>query len=607
VKRKGGYLPIAGYAAIGDGRTTALVGADGAIDFLSLPSIHCPTTFGALLDAKKGGSFVLRPSKRFDAERRYLERTNVLETTYTTKSGVVRVTEALTLQNGGLLPWVEVARRVEGLSGDVPMEWRVEPRFDWGRVEPTITRRRGATIAQGEDLHLGIHSFDAGDSLVGEGSIFGSFAARAGSRALLAVCCSTERQPIAIPTRDEVERRLDATTESWRRWLGGWRYDGPWADHVARSALALKLLVYAPRGSIVAAPTTSLPERIGGDRNYDYRYMWVRDTSFSLEALMRLGLPEQVQESFSCLLRSVRTTVPEIHPFYSVEGEPAHRSDVLEHLDGYRGSAPVQHGNAASRQLQLGSWGDLLETTDLYVESGNALDDDTGELLADCVDRLAVVWPDEDSGIWELHDHRHYTCSKIASWMAFDRALKLSDAGELPSVHADRWREERDAIERFVEEKAWSDELQSYVEYPRTKNLDAALLRGARNGWPRVSPERFDSTLEVTRERLDAGGGLLYRTTRTMHEEGAFVACSFWLVEALSRCGRVDDAAKVFEQVVAYENDVGLLSEEIDPASGEFLGNFPQGLSHLALINAAGAIQDARGAGASATADAAAR
>jgi hypothetical protein len=342
VKRKGGYLPIAGYAAIGDGRTTALVGADGAIDFLSLPSIHCPTTFGALLDAKKGGSFVLRPSKRFDAERRYLERTNVLETTYTTKSGVVRVTEALTLQNGGLLPWVEVARRVEGLSGDVPMEWRVEPRFDWGRVEPTITRRRGATIAQGEDLHLGIHSFDAGDSLVGEGSIFGSFAARAGSRALLAVCCSTERQPIAIPTRDEVERRLDATTESWRRWLGGWRYDGPWADHVARSALALKLLVYAPRGSIVAAPTTSLPERIGGDRNYDYRYMWVRDTSFSLEALMRLGLPEQVQESFSCLLRSVRTTVPEIHPFYSVEGEPAHRSDVLEHLDGYRGSAPVQ-------------------------------------------------------------------------------------------------------------------------------------------------------------------------------------------------------------------------------------------------------------------------
>src|SRR3954452_15404108 len=193
VKRKGGYLPIAGYAAIGDGRTTALVGMDGSIDFLSLPAIHCPTTFGALLDAKKGGSFVLRPSERFDADRRYLERTNVLETTYTTRTGVVRVTEALNLQNGGLLPWIEIARRVEGLSGEVAMEWRVEPRFEWGRGEPTITRRRGATIAHGNDPDLGIHSFDAGDALVDDSSVAGSFTARAGSTELLAVCCSTER------------------------------------------------------------------------------------------------------------------------------------------------------------------------------------------------------------------------------------------------------------------------------------------------------------------------------------------------------------------------------------------------------------------------------
>src|SRR3954452_4922691 len=190
--------------------------------------------FGALLDAKQGGSFVLRPSERFEVDRCYLDRTNVLETTYTTRSGVVRVTEALSLQNGGVLPWVEIARRIEGLSGEVAMEWRVEPRFDWGRGEPTITRRRGATIAHGNDLDLRIHSFDAGDALVDDSAVAGSFTARAGSTELLAVCCSTERQPIAIPTRDDVERRLDATTESWRRWLGGWRYDGPWADHVAR-------------------------------------------------------------------------------------------------------------------------------------------------------------------------------------------------------------------------------------------------------------------------------------------------------------------------------------------------------------------------------------
>ena len=281
---------------------------------------------------------------------------------------------------------------------------------------------------------------------------------------------------------------------------------------------------------------------------------------------MRLGLPEQVHESFSCLLRSVRTTAPEIHPFYSVEGEPARRSDVLEHLDGYRARGRSTRERrkppAAARFLGRPAGDDRS-----LCRERNALDDDTGQLLADCVDRLAVTWSDEDSGIWELHDHRHYTCSKMASWMAFDRAVKLSEAGELPAVHADRWRDERDAVERFVERHAWSDELRAYVEYPSTRTSTRPLLRGARNGWPRVNSERFDSTIDVTRERLDAGGGLLYRTTRTMHEEGAFVACSFWLAEALARCGRVDDAATLFEQVIAYENDVGLLSEEIDPGA----------------------------------------
>jgi GH15 family glucan-1,4-alpha-glucosidase len=605
VKRRGGYLPIAGYAAIGDGRTTALVGIDGSIDFLSLPAIHCPTTFGAILDPEKAGRFVLAPADRFEAERRYVERTNVLETTYRTSTGAVRVTDALTLQNGGLLPWVEIARRVEGVEGAMPMAWRVEPRFDWGRVEPRIARRRGVPIAEGPNLELGIHSFDAGEALVDDGAVHGSFTAHAGSSALLAVCC-TEEQPIPIPTRDEVERRLDGTVRAWRAWLDSWTYDGPWAEHVARSALVLKLLVYAPRGAIVAAPTTSLPERIGGDKNYDYRYMWVRDTSFTLEALMRLGLPEQVHESFSCLLRSIKTTAPDLDPFYSVEGEPAGRWDELD-LAGYRGSRPVMYGNAAGKQLQLGSWGDLLETTDLYVEAGNALDDATGALLADCVDRLVAIWRDEDSGIWELDDHRHYTCSKMACWMAFDRAVKLAEIGQLPGTHAERWRTEREAVETFVEEHSWSNEAGSYVEFPETTVLDAALLRGARIGWPEVDSKRFDATLDAVIERLDAGGGLVFRTTRTMDEEGAFLACSFWVAEALARRGRVDEAEERFEQLLTYENDVGLLAEQVDPRTGELLGNFPQGLSHLALINAAGAIQDARAADASAREDAAAR
>jgi GH15 family glucan-1,4-alpha-glucosidase len=605
VKRKHGFAPIESYAAIGDGRTTALVALDGSIDFMSLPAMHCPTTFGAMLDPERGGRFVLQPEGRFEAERRYLDRSNVLETTYLTKGGAVRVTEALALQDGGLLPWVELSRRVESLSGEVPMRWSVEPRFDWGRVEPSIVSRRGIPVAAGASLAVSVHSFDAGDPRLASGTVTGGFTARDGSSSLLTVCC-TENQPIPIPLRHDAERRLDGTTASWRRWLDAWDYDGPWEEHLARSALALKLLVYAPQGSIVAAPTTSLPERIGGDKNYDYRYMWVRDASFTLEAFMRLGLPEQVHESFSCLLKSVRATAPDIHPFYTVEGEIAHRCDELK-LAGYRASKPVRHGNAALRQLQLGSWGDLLETTDLYVRSGSTLDESTAAMLAGCVDRLCTNWRDEDSGIWELDDLRQYTSSLFGAWMTLERAVGLAADGELPDDHVDRWREERAKVIEFVEAECWSEEAGSYVEAGGEPGLDAALLRGARMGWQHVSPERFGRTVDAIRRDLDAGGGLLHRTTREADREGAFLACSFWLVEALARTDRDDEAAALFEQVLGYENDVGLLSEQIDPSDGSFLGNFPQGLSHLALINSAGALQDARDAGASATARAAAR
>jgi GH15 family glucan-1,4-alpha-glucosidase len=605
MKRKDGFAPIGDYAAIGDGRTVALVAADGSIDFMSLPDINSPTTFAALLDPDRGGRFVLAPTGSFDAERRYLDRTNVLETTYRTKHGAVRVTEALTLQDGGLVPWVEVARRVEGLAGEVELEWRVEPRFDWGRVDPTFEQRRGSFVARGGGLELGIHAWDAGEPACDGGTVSGSFVARIGERALIALC-ATHDEPIPIPDREAVERRLDQTVEAWRRWLDEWEYDGPWAEHVARSALALKLLVHTPNGAVVAAPTTSLPERIGGDKNYDYRYMWIRDTSYTLDAFIRLGLPEQVHESFCCLLRAVRGTAPELKPFYSVDGGEPKRHQELP-LRGYRDSQPVRYGNAASNQLQLDAWGDLLETTSLYVGHGNALDAGTAKMLAGCLDRAAIAWQDADSGIWELDDHRHYTSSKMSAWLAFDRALDLAKQGELPDDHANHWRKQREAVQAFVEARCWSEEIGAYVEFAGGDSLDASVLRGARMGWGTLSPERFARTIDAVRERLDAGGGLLYRTTREQGGEGAFLACSFWLASALARTGRADEAAALFEQVLDVENDVGLLSEQVDPSSHELLGNFPQGLSHLTLINAACAIRDARAGDASATAGAAAR
>jgi GH15 family glucan-1,4-alpha-glucosidase len=604
MKRKDGFAPIGSYAALGDGRTVALVAADGSVDFMSLPSLHAPTTFAAILDPEKGGRFALAPAGEFEAARRYLGRTNVLETTYRTGDGVVRATEALTLQDGGLLPWVELARRIEGVEGSVPLEWRMEPRFDWGREQPRIVHRGDRVVAEGGRLQLAVHSWDAGEVEPEKDALAGSFVIAAGRSALLALVAAYE-QPLHAPSRDHVEARLDATRRVWERWLGFWAYDGPWEEEVARSALALKLLVYAPNGSIAAAATTSLPEVIGGDKNYDYRYSWVRDSAFTLDALMRLGLPEQVQESFGFLLRAVRQTAPDLRPFYDLDGCVPERSEELSHLRGYRDSRPVRYGNAARTQLQLGSWGDLLETAALYVSEGNVLDEETGEMLASCVDRIAILWPDEDCGMWELDEHRQYTSSNIAVWMAFDRALSLAEQGHLSDDHAAQWREQRDRLHAWIEENCWSDELGAYCGWAGEETLDAGILRAIRMDYP--ERERLDRTVDRIRERLAAAPGLLYRTTEHVGKEGAFVACSFWAVEALARLGRVDEACETMEQILPYANDVGLFSEEIDPSSGELLGNFPQGLSHLALVNAAGAIQDAvgRGAGTSAKAGAA--
>jgi len=591
MKRKDGFAPIESYAAIGDGRTVALVAADGSVDFMSLPSLHSPTTFAALLDPDNGGRFTLAPKGRFDASRRYVGRTNVLETTYRTGTGVVRVTEALTLQDGGLLPWVEHARRIEGLDGKVEMEWRVEPRFDWGREAPRIVRRGALLVAEGAGVRLAAHSWDAGDLRVeSEAALVGEFEIDAGSAAMLALAAS-HAQPLHAPSREHVEARLDAAVRVWERWLSMWDYDGPWPEQVARSALALKLLIFAPEGSIAAAPTTSLPEVIGGEKNYDYRYAWVRDSAFTLDALMRLGVPEQVQQSFAWLLRAVRETAPDLRPFYSLTGGVPERRETLDELCGYRDSRPVRYGNAAADQLQLGSWGDLIETADLYVSEGNALDEDTGRMLADCVDRVSVLWNDEDSGIWELDELRHNTSSKMGVWMALDRAIRLADE-QLRGDHVPRWREARDDLRAWIEEHCWSDELNAYRGWAGEEKLDASVLRALRMGYPET--ERLERTVDAIRKKLGAGPGLLYRTTDHVGQEGAFLACSFWLVEALARVGSVDEAQDEMEKILARANDVGLFSEQIDPDSGAFLGNFPQGLSHLALITAAGAIEDAQ-------------
>jgi GH15 family glucan-1,4-alpha-glucosidase len=583
--REGGYAPIRDYAAIGDGRTVALVARDGSIDWLCFPDHDSPTVFGALLDPENGGRFELAPTIPYEVERRYVPDTNVLETTYETAEGSAAVLDLMSLEDGGLTPWLELVRKVEGRSGSVPFGWSVEPRFGYGREQTSIELQKGVPVARSRGDALAVSSWDAGDPEITGEAIRGSFRASPGEVALVALSGAHD-SPVHFQPREGVERRVEGTIASWARWLRGQHaYDGPWPEHVERSVLALKLLIHTRTGAITAAPTTSLPERIGGPKNFDYRYAWVRDSSFTLDALMRLGYHEQAHASFTWLLDALQQTHPRVSPVYEIRGAVLSDERQLE-LPGYRGSQPVREGNGAARQLQLSGYGDLLTTTWLYVRDGNTLDPETGTRLAEVMDLLRDLWQNEDSGLWELHEARHYTQSKMGVWAAFDRALRLVEDGQLPARHASSWRTEADAVRRWVEQHCWSEEAGAYTMSPGSSELDASCLLAARMEYGEPKGRRNTATLDAVRRELSRGP-LLYRYSGMNEEEGAFVACSFWLVEALARAERFNEAHGLMEELLMLGNDVGLYSEQMDVDTHDFLGNFPQGLSHLSLVNAA--------------------
>jgi GH15 family glucan-1,4-alpha-glucosidase len=590
--RVDGYVPIAEYAAIGDGRTLALVARDGAIDWLPLPTIDQGSAFGAILDAEQAGSFRLAPEGDPAVERRYVEGTNVLETTYTTDAGTLRVRDALTLQDGGLVPWVELVRAFECASGTVRLHWEVEPRFGHGQEEVEILEFDGMPVATGKRVNLAVLAFDAGAPLRSSTSVTGAIELAEGDTGLVA-CVASDHEPLPRPARDELETRLEGTVESWKRWLDGHAYDGPWREAVERSALALKLLIYAPSGAVAAAGTTGLPEAIGGERNFDYRFCWIRDTSFALDALSRLGMREQVHDSLSWMLEATATTHPRLQPLYALDGTVPRSTQELP-LRGYRGSRPVKRGNSASTQLQLGNYGDLFDTVWHYVEQGNVLDGHSSRRLAESASFLCRVWRNEDAGLWELGQDRPYTSSKLACWVALKRAVALAERGMLPRDDLDRWRDQQEQIETYVDARCWSEKKRSYTFYAGTDDLDCAVLLGHHVGFGDPAGERWSSTIDALREELTGGGPLVYRYTGMRGEEGCFLACSFWLVGSLAKANRVDQACRLMDEVLALANDVGLYSEEIDPATHELLGNFPQALTHLSLIRAAAAVHDAR-------------
>jgi GH15 family glucan-1,4-alpha-glucosidase len=404
----------------------------------------------------------------------------------------------------------------------------------------------------------------------------------------------SHQEPLVFPPPHEADERLEATIAFWRRWAGSRTYDGPWREAVTRSALALKLLVFAPSGAIAAAATTSLPEELGGERNWDYRYSWVRDSAFTLEAFLRLGCPSEAEAFFSWLMHASQLTHPRLQVLYRLDGGASAPERTLD-LDGYRGSKPVRVGNAAAGQTQLDVYGDVFQTAWLYACARGALDRDIGRRIADIADLVCKIWRRPDSGIWEVRSEPvHFIHSKMMCWVALDRASKLARSGQIPDHRLELWESEAEAIRTFVETHGWSEAKQSYVRSAGSTDLDASLLMAVLFGYDLPSSERLRSTVHAIRTELGKGP-LLYRYTGEDGlggSEGSFLTCSFWLVDALARLGQVDQAAESMEALLAFSNDVGLYAEEVEPETGEFLGNLPQALVHLALINAAASISE---------------
>jgi GH15 family glucan-1,4-alpha-glucosidase len=562
---------------------------------------------GAILDTARGGSFELSPVEPYESARRYLPGTNVLETTFSTDGGSVRVLDALTVSDEGLEPMRELARSIQGVAGNVAMRWRFAPRFDYGDGTPECGWRHGVPVATQGCNAVALASWNAGEPVWNAFVLSGHFDIASGGRALFALAAA-HSEPLVLPARHAVEQRLAETIRFWESWTSQRKYDGRWREQVLRSALLLKLLIFAPSGASVAAPTTSLPEEIGGERNWDYRFCWTRDSHFAIDALLELGCYEDAKSLFWWFMQATAQTEPRLHPLYRLDGGP-HIVERSLSLAGYRQSRPVRIGNAAIAQTQLDIYGHLFETAWLYSEGHQALDGDMGGVLARIADYVCDMWRQPDSGIWEVRNGPfHFTHSKVMCWVALDRAVRLADRGELPGRHAARWNHEAAAVAAYVETECWSEALGSYTRSAGDTHVDASLLMLPLIGYgmPRAqtapnetSTARINGTIDaVIRELREGDFVYRYRAEDGLAgREGCFLNCSFWLVSALARVGRVDEATLLMERLVARANDVGLYAEEVDASTGAFLGNFPQALVHLALVDAAIAVDRAAGRG----------
>ncbi len=585
-----GYTPIAEHALIGDTRASALVTRDGTIDWLCIPRFDSPTVFGALLDAGRGGRWTLRPTGEFTVERQYVPETNVLETVFQTADGRVRMRDAMVLapeQVRRSSPEHELLREVAGLDGTVQLETRYEPRPHYGR-HPQLADRASLGIRLESDGQLVTLRSETDCRVSSDrASAESRFTVRAGTSRHLSLVSDRDAPAVLPPLGDDAGRRMEETARWWRSWSARCRYEGPRRDAVVRSALVLKLMVYAPSGAIVAAPTTSLPEVIGGDRNWDYRFCWLRDAAFTIRALYDLGYEQEADSFLAWLLHATRLTLPELNVMYDVYGETRLPERQLD-WEGYAGSRPVRIGNAAAQQFQLDVYGELIDAAVSYSERGGSFDRDQASMLRQLGETVCRRWPEPDAGIWEYRTgYRHYTHSKAMAWISLDRLSQLHRSGKC-EVDLERVERNRDQLGQELEERGYDESLGSHVSELDGRDVDASLLAMPLHGYGDWSDARIRGTIHRVAHVL-ADGPLVYRNLEGGQRtpEGAFGIASFWLVECLARIGELERARSMFSELLAYANDVGLLGEEIDGESGAALGNFPQALTHIGLINAA--------------------
>jgi GH15 family glucan-1,4-alpha-glucosidase len=594
-----GYPPIAAYGLIGDCHTAALVSTDGSVDWYCIPRFDSGSCFGRLLDWERGGYCAIQPEgDDWQSFQEYIDDTLVLATTFRTASGEARVVDCLTIRREEPLhPHRQLLRVVEGQRGYVSFHLRVIPRFDYGYLEPWIRHENiNLFTAVGGDDAL-IIGGDAELRQVGkEAEVESHFSVRGGERARISMVFirpeDLDRDPPRRVDPQELDDRLAETMSFWRGWQSRFRLEGPDDPSVARSAMVLKALTYAPSGAIVAAPTTSLPEADAGERNWDYRYSWIRDSTFAVRSLTELGYEEEADHFRRFIHRSTAGTAKELKMAYGLAGERRIHENELPELAGYRGARPVRVGNRAAEQLQLDAFGDLAELSWRWHERGRSPDDDHWRFLLNLVDAAIECWQQADHGIWEWRgEPRHFVHSKVMCWAAVDRGLRLSE-GCIRSAPTRRWKRARNEMRKAILEHGYDRDRGTFVQAFGHKDLDAAVLLLPTVDFIDYDDERMISTVDTIRERLDCDGLILRYDTKDALKgrEGAFIPCSFWLAECYAKQGRDEEARTVFDRAIATANHLGLLAEEYDPEADAMLGNFPQALSHLSHLTAALAI-----------------